>query len=77
MAAGLMAVFFVLEPQVLDLIGPEDVMWEDGPLQTLAQQDQLQAYFHAGFWQPMDTLRDKTHLEELWASQQAPWKVWA
>ncbi|KPC52264.1 glucose-1-phosphate cytidylyltransferase [Amantichitinum ursilacus] len=69
--------FFVLQPQVLDLIGPDDVMWEDGPLQTLAEQDQLQAFFHAGFWQPMDTLRDKNHLEELWASQQAPWKVWA
>jgi len=68
--------FFVLSPQVLDLIEGDQTVWERGPLETLAERGQLAAYQHDGFWQPMDTLRDKTHLEELWASGTAPWKVW-
>jgi glucose-1-phosphate cytidylyltransferase len=69
--------FFVLSPKVLNLIKGDETFWEREPLEQLAQSDQLQAYLHKGFWQPMDTLRDKTHLEELWQSGQAPWKVWA
>ena len=68
--------FFVLSPEVIHLIGDDSVIWEREPLETLASQGQLAAFQHAGFWQPMDTLRDKTHLEELWASGAAPWKVW-
>lgn len=68
--------FFVADPTVLDLIdGPESV-WEQKPLETLAHNHELMAYRHHGFWQPMDTLRDKIHLEELWQSGQAPWKIW-
>jgi glucose-1-phosphate cytidylyltransferase len=69
--------FFVLSPKVLDRIGGDDTIWERGPLETLAADGQLAAYQHTGFWQPMDTLRDKVLLEELWASGKAPWKVWA
>ena len=69
--------FFVLSPKVIDLIDGDEVIWERDPLQTLAKSIQLKAFQHEGFWQPMDTLRDKTHLEELWQSGQAPWKVWA
>jgi glucose-1-phosphate cytidylyltransferase len=69
--------FFVLSPSVLDYIDGDSCIWERGPLETLAQEGQLSAFEHPGFWQPMDTLRDKTHLEELWQSGQAPWKVWA
>ena len=69
--------FFVLSPSVLDYIDGDSCIWERGPLETLAQEGQLSAFEHGGFWQPMDTLRDKTHLEELWQSGQAPWKVWA
>lgn len=68
--------FFVLSPQVIDLIEGDHTIWERGPLETLARTGQLSAYQHHGFWQPMDTLRDKQHLEELWASGKAPWKVW-
>jgi glucose-1-phosphate cytidylyltransferase len=68
--------FFVLNPEVLNLIEGDDTLWEREPLETLAKKSQLQAYLHTGFWQPMDTLRDKNHLEELWSSGQAPWKVW-
>lgn len=68
--------FFVLNPRVLDLIDGDETIWERKPLELLAQQHQLQAYFHKGFWQPMDTLRDKTSLEELWSSGSAPWKLW-
>ena len=68
--------FFVLKPQVLELIAGDHVLWEKEPLEHLAKQSQLQAFFHSGFWQPMDTLRDKNHLEELWASGSAPWKTW-
>lgn len=68
--------FFVLSPKCLDLIEGDDTSWESEPLDALAGQGQLMAYHHQGFWQPMDTLRDKNHLEELWASNKAPWKVW-
>lgn len=68
--------FFVLSHKVLDLISGDDTIWERQPLEHLARNDQLQAYQHNGFWQPMDTLRDKSHLEELWATGKAPWKVW-
>ena len=68
--------FFVCSPKVLDLIEDDTTIWERAPLEALARQNQLSAYLHGGFWQPMDTLRDKLYLEELWASGQAPWKVW-
>ncbi|KVN58781.1 glucose-1-phosphate cytidylyltransferase [Burkholderia ubonensis] len=68
--------FFVLTPSVIDLIDGDETLWERQPLETLARTDQLQSWFHHGFWQPMDTLRDKTHLEELWNAGQAPWKTW-
>lgn len=68
--------FFVLSPEVLELIADDQAIWERGPLETLAKQHSLRAYQHAGFWQPMDTLRDKTLLEDLWQSGQAPWKKW-
>ena len=68
--------FFVLEPAVLDRIEGDATLWEQEPLKGLAAQGQLTAYHHHGFWQPMDTLRDRHHLEELWASGRAPWKLW-
>jgi glucose-1-phosphate cytidylyltransferase len=68
--------FFVLEPSVFSTIEDDQSIWEREPLETLAQDDQLQAFYHHGFWQPMDTLRDKVLLEELWDSGQAPWKIW-
>jgi glucose-1-phosphate cytidylyltransferase len=68
--------FFVLEPEVLDRIDGDATVWEREPLEELARAGQLSAYKHAGFWQPMDTLRDRTYLESLWASGRAPWKVW-
>ena len=68
--------FFVLSPKVLELIAGNQTIWEREPLENLANRGELKAYCHDGFWQPMDTLRDKTHLEELWASGKAPWKVW-
>ncbi|MBZ9656072.1 glucose-1-phosphate cytidylyltransferase [Phyllobacterium lublinensis] len=68
--------FFVLSPKVIDYIDGDTSIWEREPLETLAKEQQLNAWFHHGFWQPMDTLRDKNHLEELWASGQAPWKSW-
>jgi len=68
--------FFVLSPDVIRLIEDDSTVWEREPLETLAKQGQLNAFMHEGFWQPMDTLRDKVHLEELWASGRAPWKVW-
>lgn len=67
--------FFVADPSVLDLIDGPDTIWEQGPLEQLAAMGELVAYRHDGFWQPMDTLRDKTHLEELWQNG-APWKCW-
>ena len=68
--------FFVLSPDVLKLIDDDQTTWERGPLETLADTGQLAAYEHTGFWQPMDTLRDKVYLEELWNTGKAPWKVW-
>ncbi|MDH0493829.1 glucose-1-phosphate cytidylyltransferase [Comamonas aquatica] len=68
--------FFVLSPQVLDYIKDDATVWEQQPLQRLAADGELMAWEHDGFWQPMDTLRDKTYLEELWAAGQAPWKTW-
>lgn len=68
--------FFVVEPEVLGYIGGDATLWEKEPLERLAKEGQLTAYQHSGFWQPMDTLRDKNHLEELWQSGSAPWKVW-
>jgi glucose-1-phosphate cytidylyltransferase len=69
--------FFVLSPACLDLIDGDRTSWEGAPLTRLAAEGELMAFTHAGFWQPMDTLRDKTHLEELWDSGRAPWKVWS
>ena len=68
--------FFVLSPDVLHYLDGDETIWERSPLETLASEGQLAAFPHTGFWQPMDTLRDKIHLEELWASGKAPWKVW-
>jgi glucose-1-phosphate cytidylyltransferase len=68
--------FFVLSPQVIDLIDGDHTVWERQPLEKLANENQLTVYLHNGFWQPMDTLRDKTQLEEQWQSGHAPWKVW-
>lgn len=68
--------FFVLSPKVLDYIEGDHTLWEREPMERLAQAGQLSAFLHHGFWQPMDTLRDKNHLEELWASGKAPWKTW-
>ena len=67
--------FFVLDPSALDLVKGDDTVWEQGPLETLAHTGELHAYFHNSFWQPMDTLRDKQHLEELWNKNAAPWRV--
>jgi glucose-1-phosphate cytidylyltransferase len=68
--------FFILEPKVIDRIEGDATIWEREPLESLAADGQLGAWYHDGFWQPMDTLRDKNHLEELWASGQAPWRSW-
>ena len=68
--------FFVLSPKVIDHIDGDATVWEREPMERLARDGQLAAYFHKGFWQPMDTLRDKNQLEELWASGRAPWKMW-
>ena len=68
--------FFVLEPEALKHIEGDTTVWEREPMERLAREGQLSAFTHRGFWQPMDTLRDKTRLEELWQSGQAPWKVW-
>ncbi|MEX6665317.1 glucose-1-phosphate cytidylyltransferase [Pseudomonas sp. W2-17] len=68
--------FFVLSPQVLDYLEDDNTVWEQGPLMSLAEQGQLMAFEHPGFWQPMDTLHDKNLLEKLWQSGDAPWKFW-
>jgi glucose-1-phosphate cytidylyltransferase len=68
--------FFVMEPQVLDYIADETTILEKEPLEGLARDGQLVSFKHSGFWQPMDTLRDKNHLEDLWKSGTAPWKTW-
>ena len=69
--------FFVLSPKVISLIDDDSTIWERKPLEKLAEQGQLTAYQHHGFWQPMDTLRDKIYLEEVWQKGTAPWKVWS
>jgi glucose-1-phosphate cytidylyltransferase len=68
--------FFVLSPKVLNYIDADQTLWEREPLERLAREQQLLSWFHRGFWQPMDTLRDKQNLEELWTLGKAPWKVW-
>lgn len=68
--------FFVLSPKVLDLIRDDHEVWEKEPLERLTKSDNLMAYKHKGFWQPMDTLRDKNYLEDLWKKNEAPWKIW-
>lgn len=68
--------FFVLTPKAIDYIDGDETMWEHAPMKRLVREGQLSAFLHKGFWHPMDTLRDKMRLEELWASGKAPWKVW-
>ncbi len=68
--------FFVLEPAALDTISGDDMLWEKEPMQDLAASGQLAAFRHHGFWQPMDTLRDKSLLDDLWTGGRAPWKLW-
>jgi len=68
--------FFVLEPGIFDYLGDDSSVWEREPMERLARGGQLQAFLHDGFWQPMDTLRERHLLEDLWASDRAPWKVW-
>ncbi len=68
--------YFVLEPEVIDLIENDNTVWEEGPLSSLAISDQLVAYKHHGFWRPMDTMSDKRFLERFWSDNSAPWKVW-
>ena len=68
--------FFVLSPKIIDYIEDDKTTWEKEPLETLAKESNLSAFVHKGFWQPMDTLRDKIHLNELWDSGKAPWKIW-
>jgi len=68
--------FFVLEPRVIDFIDGDQISWEADPLVQLAAEGELMSYQHRGFWQPMDTLRDKNHLEELWVGGRAPWRAW-
>ena len=68
--------FFVLEPQIFDYIDGDDTHWEKEPLERLAKEGQLMAYKHDSFWQCMDTLREKKYLENLWETNQAPWKIW-
>jgi glucose-1-phosphate cytidylyltransferase len=69
--------FFVLSPSVLPLLKDDATVWEQEPLEYLAKSNQIAAFQHSGFWQPMDTLRDKNYLEDLWSSSAAPWKVWS
>ena len=69
--------FFVLEPSVIDLVDGDQCVWEQAPLKALATMGQLSSYKHRGFWQPMDTLRDRQRLEALWMQGRAPWKVWS
>jgi glucose-1-phosphate cytidylyltransferase len=68
--------FFVLSPKAIDTIEGDDSVWENAPLEALVERGQLSVYRHEGFWQPMDTLRDKNYLEGLWTSNKAPWRVW-
>lgn len=68
--------FFVLEPEVFNYIKDDSTIWEQDPMKNLSRDGQLFAYEHKGFWQPMDTLRDKTYLDKLWQEGEAPWKIW-
>jgi glucose-1-phosphate cytidylyltransferase len=68
--------YFVLSPKVIEYIEGDSAIWERGPLERLAQEGMLSAFLHEGFWQPMDTMRDKLQLEEMWQSGKAPWKSW-
>lgn len=68
--------FFILSPKVIDYITDDGMSWEQEPMRRLADEEQMSVYFHDGFWQPMDTLRDKRQLEELWQSGNPPWKIW-
>ncbi len=68
--------FFILSPSVINEITDESMAFEGDPIEKLTANGQVQAFFHHGFWQPMDTLRDKHRLEELWATGRAPWKMW-
>jgi glucose-1-phosphate cytidylyltransferase len=68
--------FFVLNPEVIDFIADDHTIWEEGPLKRLASEGELAAFKHAGFWQPMDTLREKLMLNNLWSEKKAPWKIW-
>jgi len=68
--------FFVLSPDILDYIDGEDTVWEKGPMRSLATEGQIMPFLHDGFWHPMDTLRDKNRLDQLWRDDQAPWRVW-
>ncbi len=68
--------FFVLSPKVIDYIDTLETHWEYAPLHRLVEERQIDAYFHRGFWQCMDTLRDRNHLEEYWSQETPPWKVW-
>ena len=68
--------FFVFEPEIFDYLQNDSTVLERAPLETLAKEQKLAAFKHNGFWHPMDTLRDKKHLEDLWASEKAPWKIW-
>jgi glucose-1-phosphate cytidylyltransferase len=68
--------FFVLSPKVIDYIKGDDTLWEQEPMHQLAHEEEMEAYLHEGFWQPMDTLREKKMLQELWEENKAPWKVW-
>ena len=68
--------FFVLEPSVIDLIDNDIISWEEEPLNKLSKEGNLTVFKHNGFWQPMDTLRDKNYLESLWKNDKAPWKLW-
>ena len=68
--------FFVFEPEIFDYLQNDSTVLERAPLETLAKEQKLSAFKHNGFWHPMDTLRDKKHLEDLWTSEKAPWKTW-
>lgn len=68
--------FFVLSPNVFNYLEDDDTVWEQEPMNRLCEENQMSAFLHDGFWQPMDTLREKNHLEELWQSNTAPWKIW-
>ena len=68
--------FFVLEPEIFNYLKDDSTVWEKEPLEKMAKQNKVAAYKHDGFWQALDTLRDKNHLQSLWDSNKAPWKVW-